>query len=52
MPRKERCGKTGVMRGWIKSDSMACVGGVYGVFTRYAIGFDTFVTLTHNVREI
>jgi len=36
----------------ILGDSLRCVRGVYGFFTQYAIGFDTFVTLTHNVREI
>jgi len=47
---KRRCGRTGVMRRWIKSDSNEYIGGMYGVFPQYAIGFDTVITKTYNVR--
>jgi len=49
---KRRCGRTGVMRRWIKSDSNEYIGGVYGVFPQYAIGFDTMITKTYNLRKI
>jgi hypothetical protein len=41
-----------VVNGLSVSDSIGYVGGVYGGFTRYAIGFDEINSLTYNVREI
>ncbi|EKD80222.1 MAG: hypothetical protein ACD_40C00174G0006 [uncultured bacterium] len=36
----------------ILGDSLRCVRGVYGFFTQYAIGFDTMITKTYNLRKI
>jgi len=49
---KRRCGRTGVMRRWIKSDSNEYIGGVYGVFPQYAIGFDIMIIMSYNLRKI
>lgn len=47
-----RHGRTKLMSRLKISDSMPCVGSVYGVFPQYVIGFDLVNCLTYNVRKI
>jgi len=36
----------------IHKSLIACVGGMYGVFPQYAIGFDLVITKSYNLRKI